>query len=65
MKGMSDIDKPDAELLEPMRRALALYRALIGGRGKAIDAQGANDDADVDLTSLQFVEDMGKLLQKH
>jgi hemerythrin-like domain-containing protein len=65
LKGMSEMDKPDVELLEPMRRALGLYTALIGGRGKAIDGQGANDDAELDLNSLQFVEDMGKLLQKH
>lgn len=65
LKGMSNVDKPDAELLEPMRRALELYRVLIGGRGKAVAKQGDNDDADTDLNSLQFLEDMGKLLQKH
>jgi hypothetical protein len=79
LRGMSETEKPDVELFKPMQRALTLHGALIGGRGKAVDIRRNSlsdtvrnplrdddddeDEADIVLESMQFLEDVGKLLQ--
>ncbi len=64
VQGMAEVEKPDAELLQPMKRAVNLYRALIGGRGASVaQEQLAEGEEELDLNSMHFLEDASRLVQ--
>ena len=79
LRGMSETEKPDVELFKPMQRALTLYGAFNGGSGRVAAAcrdplphtqpltqsgiMREDDEVELVLEGIQFLEDVGKLLQ--
>ena len=79
LRGMSETEKPEVELFKPMQRALTWYGAFVGGRDRAADTRRdplpdtqsgtqpgilrEDDEVDIFLESMQFLEDVGSLLK--
>jgi hypothetical protein len=63
LSGMADVDKPETELLRPLQRALKLYTALVGGRGRSLLRKPEADHSGLEPNGMLIMEDMGKLLQ--
>lgn len=62
--GMASVPRPEAELVEPMKRALNLYSALVSGSGKPLEIPAIEDDEqEIDLNSMRFLEDISRLVQ--
>jgi hemerythrin-like domain-containing protein len=57
-------ERPDIELLAPTLRALKLYAALIGGRGRAVrDRQDKAESAEDSANTMEFLAEMARVLQ--